>query len=61
MKKQNKQPQGKGKAQPLPERRAPRYSVTRWQGGWALWRDDGTMLEWFSDVARAEEALHARG
>lgn len=43
---------------PMPvERTIPRYRVGRWQGGFAVWRNDGTLLGWHLERTAAEHQL----
>lgn len=43
---------------PVPvERTIPLYRVGRWQGGFAVWRSDGTLLGWHLERTAAESHL----
>lgn len=45
---------------PIPvERVIPLHRIGRWQGGFAVWRNDGTLLGWYTERDAAESALAA--
>lgn len=39
------------------ERIIPLYRLGRWQGGFAVWRNDGTLLGWHRERTAAEQQL----
>ena len=39
------------------ERTIPLYRIGRWQGGYAVWRSDGTLLGWHLERTAAEQQL----
>lgn len=43
------------------ERTIPLYRIGRWQGGYAVWRSDGTLLGWHLERADAESQLQQVG
>ena len=48
---------GRAAAATQPPAETPLHRITRWQGGWAVWRNDGTILAWYRDYLPAVRHL----
>ncbi len=46
-------------AQSTQQRGVSHHSISRWQGGWVVWRDDGTIIQWYDTQSAAVAVLEA--